>query len=65
VNCATDLRGSKILARVDFSSVTDAENEHYEPSVFDGTDDAIVSHAIFPELTQCSLQPFADLMWAV
>ncbi len=33
--------------------------------MLDGTDDAVVSHAVFPELAQCSLQPFADLMWII
>jgi hypothetical protein len=57
--------GSDSSARINLAAVTDAENEHHYPVKLDGTDEAAVSHAVFPELTQRSLQPFADLMWVV
>jgi hypothetical protein len=58
---ATDLHGcSRILARVDFFSVADAENKHNQTIIFQRTDEAVISDAVFPELAESPLQSFSD-----
>jgi hypothetical protein len=33
--------------------------------VLKGADEAVIADAVAPKLTQCSLQPFADLVWVI
>jgi len=40
--------------------MSDAENQNYKAVVLKRADDAVVSNAIFPELAQSALKPFAD-----
>ncbi len=46
---------------VDFSAVADAEDEHNKPSVFEGTDQAIIAYAVFPKPAQCTLKSCSEL----
>ena len=49
------------LTRINFSAVTDAQNEYHQSIMLQRTDEAIVSDTVFPELAQCRSQAFADL----
>ena len=48
------------LALVNFPAMTDAEHQHDKSMALQGADDAVVSYAVFPELTQGALKSFAD-----
>jgi len=39
----------------------DAKNQHHEAVMLQGTDEAVVSNTVFPELAQCAFESLADL----
>ena len=52
---------SNSSARINLSAVPYAQNEYYEPIMLKRTDEAVVTDTVFPELTQGTVQPLADL----
>jgi hypothetical protein len=40
--------------------MTDAQNQHHQPIMFERTDETIVSDTIFPELAERAFESLAD-----
>ncbi|MGA7225298.1 MAG: hypothetical protein WA603_17085 [Candidatus Acidiferrales bacterium] len=51
---------------IDFSAVSDAEDQHEEAVVFDFADESIVAYAVFPEFTEeRAVQGLTDAAWVI
>src|SRR5258708_77619 len=53
-------RGSNYSAGVNHTPVPNADDPNHQLVVLQGADDSIISNAVFPEITQRTLQPLAD-----
>jgi len=45
--------------------MADAEDQHYEPVVFEGANYSVISNAVFPQSAQSALKTCSDLSWMV
>src|SRR5258706_15550879 len=51
---------------IDFSAMAGAENENKQPVVFNLADQAVIAHAVFPELPELrTVQGLSDAAWVV
>src|SRR5258706_4994922 len=51
---------------IDFSAMAGAENENKQPVVFNLADQAVIAHAVFPELPELrTVQDLSDAAWVV
>lgn len=52
--------GSNSSAGINLTPVPNADDPNHQRIVLQGADDSIISHPVFPEITQRALQPLAD-----
>jgi hypothetical protein len=51
------------LAFVNFAAMADLENKNHQSVMFEGANDAVISHPVFPESAPASLEAPSDLSW--